>query len=135
MRRLTAGFLFFALSLLNADAATNPSAGAGNIAVPVNLLSNREFLLTILLLLFGLVIIGIEYVLLRKRQNDKVDDVSKFFVITLIIIGTLVLIAAGLSNDQIAPAIGLFGTIAGYLLGRSERQPIRTRADDAKDPD
>jgi len=28
------------------------------------------------------------------------------------------LITAGYSNDQIAPAVGLLGTIAGYLLGR-----------------
>jgi hypothetical protein len=30
----------------------------------------------------------------------------------------MVLICAGYSNDQIAPAMGLFGTLAGYLLGR-----------------
>jgi hypothetical protein len=45
------------------------------------------------------------------------------FAITLIIIGTMVLICAGYSNDQIAPAMGLFGTVAGYLLGRRGGQP------------
>ncbi len=122
---MTRGFWYAPTFLVplasNAEAATNASEGAGNIATPVSLLSDQEFFLTLLLLLFGLVIIAIEFVILRKRQNDKVEDVSKLFVVTLIIIGTLVLIGAGLSNDQIAPAVGLFGTIAGYLLGRSDR--------------
>ncbi len=44
--------------------------------------------------------------------------IVKFVTITLIIISTLFLITAGYSNNQIAPAVGLLGTIAGYLLGR-----------------
>ena len=42
-----------------------------------------------------------------------------FILITLIITATLFLITAGYDNNQIAPAIGLFGTVAGYLLGKS----------------
>jgi hypothetical protein len=134
MTRNFIGILFpLILTTSSGNAATNSSAGAGNIAIPVNLLSDREFLLTILLLVFGLVIIGVEYMLVRNRRADKVEDVSKLFVVTLIIIGTLILIGAGLSNDQIAPAIGLFGTIAGYLLGRSDQRQARTKDEDAKD--
>jgi hypothetical protein len=39
--------------------------------------------------------------------------------VTLIIIGTLFFITAGFDSTQIAPALGLFGTIAGYLLGKT----------------
>jgi hypothetical protein len=117
-----------------AQPASNSSQGAANIAAPISLLSNKEFWLTTFMLVFGLVIILIEYMLVRNRMNEKIEDFSKFFVLTLIIIGTLVLIGSGLSNDQIAPAVGLFGTIAGYLLGRSERpgSPDKRGGDDAK---
>jgi hypothetical protein len=35
-----------------------------------------------------------------------------------VITGTLILITVGYSNEQVAPAFGLFGTIVGYMLGR-----------------
>jgi hypothetical protein len=59
-----------------------------------------------------------EYILLR-RQPFTGDDVLKVFGVTLIIVGSLVLIAAGFGDKQIAPAMGLFGTLAGYLLGKA----------------
>jgi hypothetical protein len=52
-------------------------------------------------------------------RTDKIreENAFKFIVVTLVVIGTLFLIAAGFNNNQIAPAIGLLGTICGYLLG------------------
>ena len=41
-----------------------------------------------------------------------------------VITGSLILITAGYSNDQIAPAFGLFGTVIGYMLGRMSSAPI-----------
>jgi hypothetical protein len=35
------------------------------------------------------------------------------------VIGTLILVSAGLNNTQIAGATGLFGSMVGYLLGRN----------------
>ena len=61
--------------------------------------------------------IFIEFWLLR-RSALRADDVLRTFSLTLIIIGTLFFVTAGFDNNQIAPAMGLFGTIAGYLLGR-----------------
>ncbi|MDX1617310.1 MAG: hypothetical protein R3224_00890 [Balneolaceae bacterium] len=49
-------------------------------------------------------------------------------LVTLIITAALFLIAAGFSNDQIASALGLLGTIAGYLLGRGEGEEALMRA-------
>jgi len=103
-------------------AQNNSSTGAGNIAVVAQAFwETKEFWTTSLILFFGLIIIGIEYLLLRNRPHDKVEDFSKFLVVTIIIIGTLVLLGSGVDNNSIAPAVGLFGTIAGYLLGRSDR--------------
>jgi hypothetical protein len=83
----------------------------------VNPLSRLEFVLSITVLIFGLIIILLEIFLIRSKKISS-DDSIKFITITLIITSTLFLITAGYSNDQIAPAVGLLGTIAGYLLGR-----------------
>jgi hypothetical protein len=100
----------------------NPTTGAGNLT-GVSFLSSREFMLTLGLIIFGLIVLGLEYALVRNRVGDKIEDLTKFFIVTLIIIGTLVLIGAGLKSADVAPVIGLFGTIAGYVLGRNERSP------------
>lgn len=98
---------------------TNPEGG--NLSGSATLLSTREFTLAIALLVFGLILIVIQTYLLKGAVNQKTDEVVRTYLVTLIIIGTLVLIAAGFSSEQIAPALGLFGTIAGYLLGRAEK--------------
>jgi Kef-type K+ transport system membrane component KefB len=109
-----------------------PNETPGNANVPrggLDLVTSRTLLLTLSLLVFGVFIIFLEYLLLRKRLGDKIDDLGKFFILTLIIIGTLVLVGAGISAEQIAPVIGLFGTVAGYLLGRSSHPGTLPEAD------
>jgi hypothetical protein len=135
-RRLAISLLAVLASVGAAIAQPNSSTNAGNIVVAApHFWESKEFWTTALILLFGLIIIGVEYLLLRNRKNDKVEDFSKFFVITVIIIGTLVLIGSGLDNNQIAPAVGLFGTIAGYLLGRTDRATIQETPDRETKPD
>lgn len=80
-------------------------------------LSRFEFTLSVTVLVFGLIIILLEIFLIKSKKISS-EDTIKFIIITLIITSTLFLITAGYSNDQIAPAVGLLGTIAGYLLGR-----------------
>jgi hypothetical protein len=80
-------------------------------------LSSFEFQLSIIVLSFGLLVVLVEVFLIRTRRISSEDSI-KFITITLIITSTLFLITAGYSNDQIAPAVGLLGTIAGYLLGK-----------------
>ncbi|MCG3158738.1 MAG: hypothetical protein DKINENOH_05382 [bacterium] len=81
-------------------------------------LTKQSFYLSIGVLLFGLSVLIIELVLIAKQKINP-EDTVRCIVVTLIILGALFLITAGYSNDQIAPAIGLLGTIAGYLLGKS----------------
>jgi hypothetical protein len=94
----------------------DPEASSETIVMP---LSRLEFTLSIVVLVFGLVIILLEIYLIKNRKISA-EDAIKFVTITLIITSTLFLITAGYSNDQIAPAVGLLGTIAGYLLGRMQ---------------
>ena len=91
-----------------------PDSAGPSIVTP---LSRLEFVLSISVLAFGLIIIILEMFLIKTRKISP-EDAIKFIIITLIITSTLFLITAGYSNDQIAPAVGLLGTIAGYLLGR-----------------
>jgi hypothetical protein len=89
-----------------------------------HLVTSFEFWLSVMVLLLGLAVLFAEYRLLRQL-GTRSEDVLKVFGITLIIVAALFSITAGFSANQVAPAMGLFGTIAGYMLGRREsRQPI-----------
>lgn len=80
-------------------------------------LSSIEGELSLVVIGLGVVVMMALFFTLRSKQASA-DDAIRGYAVTLIIIGTMVLICAGYSNDQIAPAMGLFGTLAGYLLGR-----------------
>ena len=89
-------------------------------------LSRLEFQLSLFVLGFGILIILLEIFLIKTNRISP-DEAVKFILVTIIIVSTLFLITAGYSNDQIAPAVGLLGTIAGYLLGKvSQNQKNET---------
>jgi len=71
------------------------------------------------LLIFGFLIMISEFIIIYKKCNCWNSECTRIVCITLIVIAGLFLIAAGFSNDQIAPVIALLGTIVGYLLGKS----------------
>lgn len=101
--------------ITNPIPAVDPKPYSGNVP---SILSQRELLLSGIAMLFGFVVLLIEYRLLRSVGADG-DQVLKVVVVTIILVATMFIITAGYSSDQIAPAIGLFGTIAGYVLGRT----------------
>jgi hypothetical protein len=104
--------------------ANAPPAGTKAIAPPPSgrFLSSAEGELALVVIGLGVLVIIALSIVLRSKESSA-DDAIRAYAITLIIIGTMVLICAGYSNDQIAPAMGLFGTLAGYLLGRKGGQP------------
>jgi len=102
-------------AIINPPPSTPPSSGA-KVIVP---LSRLEFILSVIVLVFGLIMVIFEGWLIRHKKINPGDTI-KFITITIIITATLFLITAGYSNDQIAPAVGLLGTIAGYLLGKTQ---------------
>jgi hypothetical protein len=103
--------------------ANPPPSAAPQSPPPVaaHFLSTAEGELALTVIAFGIIVIVVSAIVLRSKLASP-DLVLRSFTITMIVSGTLFLICAGYSNDQIAPAVGLFGTIAGYLLGKSEGQ-------------
>ena len=99
--------------------APPPSEPGRNLPIAVSLISNKEFWLAVVVLTFGTIIVFVQYFLLKRFSSAKIEEIVRLYTVTLVIIGTMLLITSGFSSEQIAPAVGLFGTIAGYLLGRS----------------
>ena len=109
-------------SLINFTLPDNqPQATTNSITSKSNkysLMSSYEFGLSLGVLFFGILMIILEIYLIKTKKVGE-ELLVRFILITLIITATLFLITAGYDNNQIAPAIGLFGTVAGYLLGKS----------------
>ena len=82
-------------------------------------ITNLELWLSIAVLVFGLVVV-IGQVFLFQKREETTYEAMKYISVTVIIIGGLFLVTAGYGNEQIAPIIGLLGTIAGYLMGRQQ---------------
>ena len=70
---------------------------------------------------FGAITIFVAARLIRHERDSQV--ILRVLATMLIITLAVFLIVAGYSDQQIAPAMGLLGTIAGYLLGKETRQP------------
>jgi len=82
-----------------------------------HLFADSELRLAYAVLGFGIIILMVQYFLIWNTKSD-INSALKMSTVTLVIISTLFVISAGFDSEQIAPAMGLFGTIAGYLLGR-----------------
>lgn len=93
-------------------------------------LTDKETLLAYSLLGFGLCVLMIQFIQL-SRQAGKIrpNDIMLVYSVTLIIVGTMFLIVTGITGSQLAPALGLFGTMIGYLLGRNEKPGSRENKD------
>lgn len=94
----------------------NPSVG-GNLTNAFGRTS-YEFWLTCLICFVGIIIIVLLIYSITRYTEAKPEDISRPVIVVTVIVSALILVTAGYSNEQIAPAFGLFGTIVGYILGR-----------------
>jgi hypothetical protein len=69
------------------------------------------------LLLFTVIMLALATALLWRRNMNGVQIV-RLFLLVLIISMSAFLVVVGYTDKQLMPIIGLFGAIAGYLLGR-----------------
>lgn len=93
----------------------SPKTGKSSV---VGWLSSFEFWMSFSVLMFGILVFAIEIIMVRLTKFQP-EQTIKLLAVTLIVISTLFIITAGFDSEQIAPAMGLFGTIAGYMLGRA----------------
>lgn len=103
-----------------ADPAPIGARDAAAVREAGDFFSLGEFQLTLVIFVFGLIALAVFLVMLRKGQATPYT--MRIFVIIILIFGTLLVVSSSYSTEQIAPVVGFFGTIAGYLLGRTERQ-------------
>src|SRR4051794_16027933 len=66
------------------------------------------------ILIFGLLVLVLMSTLVA-RFNVNINRILRAFALVLIIVAAVFLIVAGYTEQQIAPVMGLLGTIAGYL--------------------
>jgi hypothetical protein len=59
--------------------------------------------------------------LLLWRSRAQPHQVLRVFGILTIVALSALLLVVGYSNEQLTPIIGLFGAIAGYLLGKDSQ--------------
>lgn len=122
--------LGFTLGILSSLAAANAQQGSSqgfeqnpildtsNLAVVPRVVSAYELWLCVLITTFATVVVVIQYRILSKSTLATADAVMKTFLLTFLVAGALLLVAAGFNAQEVSPVIGLFGTIAGYLLGK-----------------
>jgi hypothetical protein len=73
--------------------------------------------LGITLLVFASVVFVGQFYLIAKSKNGWSDKSFKAFGLTLILVTAMFLVLIGFDDKQLAPMIGLLGTLAGYILG------------------
>lgn len=66
-------------------------------------------------LIFGALVIAM--VANQIKNHDVSDREAKMFIVVLVIVSALFVVVAGYSDSQMAPVMGLLGTIVGYVLG------------------
>lgn len=110
----------------SAAPAAAPQTPANNGAAPlidpgsnVNI-NGPDKLLSYSVLIFGAVVLFLVVFVMARTKMPWNDASFKAMVLPLLLISGLFLITAGYSKDQITGMMGLLGSIAGYVLGRSE---------------
>ena len=78
-------------------------------------LSTSILLMTALALILGSV--------LMWKRNHSGQDILRLYGVVIIVGLSALLLVTGYDKEQLTPIVGLFGAIAGYLLGKDSRPP------------
>jgi hypothetical protein len=77
----------------------------------------------IAMLVFAAVIIGLEVLVMIVRGRTWGPMSIQIVGFSLIVLAVLILVAADLPADGRAPAYALLGVVAGFLAGKSGKEP------------
>jgi hypothetical protein len=115
-----------------ATTETRP-AESSPVITAIDRLQAESAYLSIALLVFGLLAMSVA--LFRVQQSALTESGALRIVgATAVVVMAAFLCTAGYTLEQITPAIGLLGTMGGYLLGRSESKAPDTSAAPVKSP-
>jgi hypothetical protein len=89
-------------------------------SVDKNFVFDDGLFLSLCLLVFSMIVFSLMTYLIKIGKQP--DQILKVFGSVLIVVAAVFLIVAGYSEKQISPVIGLLGTVAGYILGRSNEK-------------
>ena len=104
--------------------------------VPESTLSSKEIRLSYAVLAFALCVIGLVLIGFRNHSNAvATKDLTRTITSVVIITSVLFLITCGYSAEQIQPALGLLGALAGYVLGQQSYNGGSSGSDKPKDAD
>jgi len=84
---------------------------------PSAIWENDEIVKSVIVIGFALIVFTL-LIFRIKVQEMHAEDFIRLTVLALVICSSMYLISAGWDDQQTAPAFGILGTIAGYLLGR-----------------
>ena len=96
---------------------TDPGQDEGSYYV----LTPKEFWLSVALLSILFLVILVEVWLIKFRKISEELSI-KLILVSIVLFGALFLITSGYDDQQVAPVFALFGTICGYLLGKSNNE-------------
>jgi hypothetical protein len=108
------------------NAQENKSAPEASETDLVGIWRRSALTLGLSVLVFAVILIGANFFIMVKSQRYWSDRSFKAFALTLIISAGLFLIVIGFSDKQLAPMMGLLGTLAGYILGASAGESDKT---------
>ncbi len=105
--------------------------------------ANFQLILTGIVTAFGVLSLVLVALIFKPSILNDAEKIVRLIIVIIVVSASLILVTAGYSNRQIAPAFGLFGTIIGYILGSSSRksspagnnQPGNQAADDNTETD
>jgi hypothetical protein len=111
-----------AINAVAAPATVDPqTVTAADVADRLEVGSLAEYgdqLPTFIILLFGIIALVVFYLIIRGG-HDKTEN-TRIYVIIVVVVGTLLVVTNQFTEAQTSAVIGFFGTVAGYLLGRSD---------------
>lgn len=87
------------------------------VSVPAWWSNQNAMTMSSVVLIFGVVVLALCAALMRSSRPSP-EAILRVFGTVLIITGALFLVVAGYTDKQMAPVMGLLGTLAGYLLGK-----------------
>jgi hypothetical protein len=81
------------------------------------------FGITLAILISGTIALWLQFMLMKKMEASP-NDVMRISIVTLIVTFGLATTAIKSADElkELAPVFGLFGTVAGYLLGSAHGQ-------------